>query len=389
MNHTERKTLVTKEFSQRFKYSPTLWVQAPGRVDLMGSHTDYNEGFVLTMAIDRETWIALRPRNDRKIRIHSLNLDGDSTFELDNITRDTAVPWTNYVRGVAQVFQDEGCPLKGFDGLIHSTIPFGSGLSSSAALEVATATAFNVLGNLKLETLKLALLCQRAENEFVGMNCGILDQYSSALGEAGCCVVLDCRNLTHQLASVPEAIRIVICDTSAKRELTGSEYPERRAQCEEGATRLASFYPDVKTLRDVSFEQFTKHRTDLPEIVTQRSCFIIEENQRVLDLAEALARDDRKAISQLTAASYAGACDLFEIGSSEMEVMIKTMRSGPGVIGARQAGAGFGGCMIAFVEKAKVDAFVEHVRQEYMHTTGIRPEAYPVQAAPGAGVLEL
>lgn len=389
MNHTERKALVTKEFSQRFRHSPTLWVQAPGRVDLMGSHTDYNEGFVLTMAIDRETWIALRPRNDRKVRIHSLNLDGDSTFELDNITYDNTVAWTNYVRGVAHVFQDEGYPLKGFDGLVHSTIPFGSGLSSSAALEVATATAFKALSKVAIEPIELALLCQRAENEFVGMNCGILDQYSSALGEAGCSVVLDCRKLTHQLASVPKDICVAICDTRTKRDLTGSEYPERRAQCEEGATRLASFYPDVKTLRDVSFEQFSDHEAGLPPIVARRSRFIIEENQRVLDLAKALSRDDREAISQLTVESYAGARDLFEIGSSEMEAMMKAMRSAPGVIGARQAGAGFGGCMVAFVEHDAIDAFAGYVEKTYLHATGIQSKVYPVQAAPGAGVLEV
>ncbi len=389
MNHAERKTLVTKEFSQRFTYSPALWVQAPGRVDLMGSHTDYNEGFVLTMAIDRETWIALRPRNDRKVRIHSLNLDGDSTFELDNITYDNTVPWTNYVRGVAHVFQDEGSPLKGFDGLIHSTIPFGSGLSSSAALEVATATAFTALSKVTIEPVELAVLCQRAENEFVGMNCGILDQYSSVLGEAGCSVVLDCRNLTHQLASVPEAIRIVICDTHARRELTGSEYPERRAQCEEGATRLASFYPDVKTLRDVSVEQFSDHEADLPPIVARRSRFIIEENQRVLDLANAFSHNDRDRIDTLTTESYAGARDLFEIGSLEMEAMMNAMRSGPGVIGARQAGAGFGGCMVAFVEHEAIEAFAGYVEKTYLHATGLQSKVYPVQAAPGAGVLKV
>lgn len=389
MNHTERKELVTKEFSERFHSTPTLWVQAPGRVDLMGSHTDYNHGFVLTMAIDRETWIALRPREDQKVSICSLNLEGCRTFDLNHITYDESVSWTNYVRGVAKVLQHEGYGLQGFDGLVHSTIPFGSGLSSSAALEVATATAFKALGNFELDPVKLALLCQRAESEFVGMNCGVLDQYSSALGEAGYSVVLDCRNLTHQLASVPEDIRVVICDTRAKRELTGSEYPERRAQCEDGARRLSAFYPDVKALRDVTLEQFTLHEAELPEIVARRSRFIIEENQRVLDLAEALSCNDRTAITRLTADSYTGARDLFEISSQEMEAMIHAMRSGPGLIGARQAGAGFGGCMVAFVQREQIDGFAEHVQKAYLHETGIHPEVYPVQAAPGAGVLQM
>ncbi|MCP4400670.1 MAG: galactokinase [bacterium] len=384
MTQKERKARIAQEFTTRFECEPGMWVRAPGRVDLMGSHTDYNEGFVMTMSIDRETWIALRPRPDQRVRIASLNLEGSCEFSLENITHDRVVPWTNYVRGVAKVLQERGYELQGFDGLIESTIPFGSGLSSSAALEVATATAFKVSGALDIDAVDLALLCQQAENQFVGMNCGILDQYSSALGEAGCSIVLDCRNLTHTLASIPEEISVVICDTRAKRELTGSEYPERRAQCEEGARLLASYLPEVKTLRDVAIEQFERYEDELPDLVAGRSRFIIEENQRVHDLAEALAHDDRHRIDALTAESYIGARDLFEIGSAAMEAMMKAMRSAPGVIGARQAGAGFGGCMVAFVERDRVEVFAEHVHIAYSDDTNIQPNVYPVQAAPGA-----
>ncbi|PIE34321.1 galactokinase [candidate division KSB3 bacterium] len=387
MTRKERKTCIAQGFAARFEQEPTLWVQAPGRVDLMGSHTDYNEGFVMTMSIDRETWIALRPRDDRKVSIASLNLEGSSEFSLDDMTHDQTAPWTNYVRGVIKVLQERGYELQGFDGLIDSTIPFGSGLSSSAALEVATATAFKVLGNLDIDAVNIALLCQRAENEFVGMKCGILDQYSSALGEAGCSVVLDCRNLTHRLASIPEDISVVICDTCAKRELTGSEYLERRTQCETGARLLASLLPEIKTLRDVTIKQFEYYEADLPDFVAKRSRFIIEENQRVLDLAKALEQGDRERIAALTAESYAGARDLFGIGSPEMEVMMKAMRSAPGVIGARQTGAGFGGCMVAFVENGWVEGFAEHVQMMYTDETNIQPNVYPVQAASGAGVL--
>lgn len=387
MTRKQRKARIEQEFIARFGQEPTLWVQAPGRVDLMGSHTDYNEGFVMTMSIDRESWIAMRPRDDRKVRVASLNLEGSSEFSLENISHDESVLWTNYVRGVASVLLEQGHELQGFDGLIDSTIPFGSGLSSSAALEVATATAFKALGDLDIDAVNIALLCQRAENEFVGMNCGILDQYSSALGEAGCSVVLDCRNLTHKLASIPEDISVVICDTRAKRELTGSEYPERRAQCEEGAKLLSGWFPEVKTLRDVTTEQFEGYEDELPDLVAKRTRFIIEENQRVLDLAEALEKDERERIGALTAESYNGARDLFEIGSVNMEAMIKAMRSAPGVIGARQAGAGFGGCMVAFVEREQVERFAGHVQVTYTDATNIQPNVYAVQAAPGAGVL--
>ena len=389
MELEQRKELLVQEFLTRFKNPPTLWSRAPGRVDLMGSHTDYNEGYVMTMAIDRDTWLAAQPRSDRMVTIYSLNLEGGGQFELDDLRPDPVWPWTDYVRGVAKVFQDAGYPLPGFDGLIHSTIPFGSGLSSSAALEVATAMLLKLLGGWEIELTALALLCQRAENEFVGMNCGILDQYSSALGQAGSALLLDCRHLTSRVAALPGGIQVVICDTRAKRALTGSEYGERRAQWEAGAARLAEFYPSVTHLRDVSLAQFRQHEVDLPELVAKRCRFIIEENQRVLDLAEALSNDDLAAIGRLTAESYVGARDLYEISSPEMAAMMQAMAGGPGVVGARQAGAGFGGCMVAFVEQEAVAAFAAHVEQAYRTATAIEPQVYPVWAAAGADPLDL
>ena len=387
MTDDDRKRLVIEEFARRFGGEPGLWVRAPGRVDLMGSHTDYNMGYVLTLSIDRDTWIAARPRSDRIVVVESLGMDGRGVFNLDDITRDGVAPWTNYVRGVARVLLDEGYPLRGFDGLIHSTVPLSSGLSSSAALEVATATLFRVMGGWDVDPVKLALMCQRAENEFVGMNCGILDQYTSALGEAGCALRLDCRDLSSERVPVPDDVCIVICDTQAARELTGSEYPERRAQCEEGARLLARFYPGVRALRDVTLAQFTAHESDLPPVVARRCRFIIEENQRVLDLAAALPAGDRDEIARLTSGSYAGARDLYEIVSPEMVAMMDAMLNGPGVIATRQAGAGFGGCMAAYVEDAQTRDFERHVRRAYTAATGIRPKVFPVQAAPGAGSL--
>jgi galactokinase len=340
MSEALRRTMVSEEFKQRFGQTPTLWAQAPGRLDLMGSHTDYNECYVITMAIDRNTWMAARPRSDRKVLVRSLNMEG-------------------------------------------------SGLSSSAAIEVVTATTLKMLaGNWEIEPVRLALLCQRAENEFVGMNCGVLDQYSSALGQTGHALLLDCRNLTARTATLHDDMRVVICDTRAERELTGSEYGERREQCEEGARRLADFYPAVTHLRDLTLEQFIAHEAALTEVVAKRCRFIIEENQRVLNLADALSADDRAAIRALTEVSYAGAHDLFGIGAPSMEAMMKAMRSGPGVVGARQTGAGFGGCMVAFVEAHAVDAFAQYVSTRYRAETAIEPEVYPVRAAVGAGPLD-
>jgi galactokinase len=380
----QRQSRVRQVFEQRFGAIPSLWCRAPGRVDLMGSHTDYNLGYVLTLPIGHDTWIAARPRDDLAVRLHSMNLDADTSFSLDGIVPDPQARWSNYVRGVAQVLQAEGLQLTGFDGIIHSTVPMSSGLSSSAALECATATIFEALAGWTLAPVKKALLCQRAENQFVGVNCGILDQYTSCAGQEGCALLLDCRDLSSQPVRLAPGIQVVICDTQSKRELAGSEYGRRRAQCEEGARRLG-----LRALREISLQQFDQREAELPPEVAKRCRFIVEENDRVLRLAAALQAFDRPAIRQLTAASFRGACDLYEIGAPAMHTMMQSMLAAPGVIGARQAGAGFGGCMVAFVEEARVDVFDASVRQSYLAATQIQPEVYPVTAAAGAGLLSL
>jgi galactokinase len=387
MDADERRAVVSQAFAERLGSAPAVWARAPGRVDLMGSHTDYNLGHVMTMTIDRDTWVAARPRNDRQVTIYSLNIDGGGSFDLDHIERDQSTPWTNYVRGVAAALQDADHHLTGFDGIIHSTIPFSSGLSSSAAIEMAIAVAFQMVSDFRLHPVEMALLGQRAENQFVGVPCGILDQYSSALGRAGRALLLDCRDLSSRAVPIARNIDVVICDTRAERNLAGSEYETRRAQCEEGVRLLQQTYPAIEALRDVSLERFNAHAGELPEVVARRCRFIIEENQRVLDLANALSGADFDRLHTLFAESYAGARDLYEISVPAMHAMIESMITAPGAIGARQAGAGFGGCMVALVEQGYVNAFSEHVKQTYADATGIQPTVYPVSAADGAGLL--
>ena len=387
MNQQERQAWMADQFVTHFGALPEYWTRAPGRVDLMGSHTDYNDGYILTMTIDRDTWVAAHGRDDGKVGVYSLNSDGGGEFALDDIRRDEEALWPNYVRGVAQMLREADYPLCGFNALIHTTVPVASGLSSSAALEMAAGRMFEQVGGFELDPVALALLGQRAENQFVGVNCGILDQYTSAMGKAGCALLLDARTVTSEDVPIAPSIHVVICDTRARRALVGSQYGVRRAQCEEGALILGAALPHVSALRDVSLREFNARAGDLDPVVAKRCRFIIEENERVLALAAALPAGKRDSIRTLCAASFAGARDLYEIVVPEMEAMLDAMLSGPGVIGARQAGAGFGGCMVAFVEKEAVEIFAGHVWQHYQSATGIEPNVYPVVAAPGAGTL--
>ncbi len=380
---SDRRAAVLTAFDNRYRARPTLWARAPGRVDLMGSHTDYNLGHVLTLPIGRDTWIAALSRADRRVRLYSLNLDDEVTFGLDHIEPGPTRHWSNYPRGVARVLGEEGLALVGCDGVLHGTVPIGSGLSSSAALECVMATVFEALGGWHLEPVEKAKLCQRAENRFVGVNCGILDQFTSCLGREGCALLLDCRDLTSRPVQIAPGIQVVICDTRARRELAGSAYGERRADCEQGAALLG-----VRALRDVTLEAFCRSESSLPGQVARRCRFIIEENERVLRLAEALAAGDRSSIASLCASSFVGASRLYEIGAPAMDAMMAAMRAAPGVIGARQAGAGFGGCMVAFVEARAVDSFALSVQDAYYQATGLVPELDPVEAAAGAGLME-
>jgi galactokinase len=381
--NTQRHNRITEAFEARFTTTPQLWCRAPGRVDLMGSHTDYNLGAVLTLPIGRDTWIAARPNLTRSVNLHSLNLGDTASFSLDSAVKNPDQSWIDYVHGVAEALKEEGLPTVGFDAVIHSTVPLSSGLSSSAALECAAATVFEELGGWQLDPLQKALLCQRAENRFVGVNCGILDQFTSCMGQEGCALLLDCRDLSSQAVAIADGIQIAICDTKSKRELAGSEYGERRAQCEEGARLLGA-----GALREVTPAQFEARQHELPPMVAKRCRFIIGEHARVYSLATALSTGERTAIRQLTAESFDGACKLYEIAAPAMHAMMDAMLAAPGVIGARQAGAGFGGCMVAFVEESLAEAFATAVCNHYSAATGIVPEIYPVTAAAGAGRME-
>lgn len=375
---------MTEEFHREFGGEPELWARAPGRVDLMGSHTDYNLGFVLTLPISKDTWIAARHRDDGIVRLRSLNLDAEDEFRLDQINRASGSKWRNYVRGVPAILRQEGLKLSGCDAVIHSTVPIESGLSSSAALECALATVFEALGGWRLPPQQKARLCQKAENQFAGVNCGILDQYSACLGLDGCALVLDCRDLSTRTMHIAAGIHVVICNTMSRRRLSGGEYSQRRAECEQGASLLG-----VRALRELAPLDLAARRGELLETVARRCEFIVEESARVELLAQALSADDRQSIAALCASSFAGARDLYEIVSPAMETMMECMLAAPGILGARQAGAGFGGCMVALVDAAQTEAFRASVIDSYSRSMQTAPEVWPVVGARGAEAFHL
>ena len=393
MNTAERKKLMAGVFRNLYGEDPDIWVRAPGRVDLMGSHTDYNLGFVMTMPISRDLWIAASARDPRKrkdpvIDIYSLNLEEQARADLNTLQKTENHPWIDYPAGVASILQSRGYSLKGFNGVVHSTIPIGSGLSSSAAFEAAAITLFQEMSGFAVDPLESAKICQLAENSFVGMNCGILDQYSSILGEKNKTVLLDCKQLTHEAVPFPGEFQAVVCDTNAPRQLTESKYGERRSQCEEGARIIGRRFPEVDSLRDAGLEQLEEVSSEMPEPVYKRSRFVIEENRRVLELGDALRNRSHTEIAKLFRESFTGARDLFEISVPAMEQMIDAMNGSPGIIGGRQAGAGFGGCMIALVEKKKTEPFSESVVNRYRQLSGLQADVYPVSTAAGAGRIE-
>ena len=276
-------------------------------------------------------------------------------------------------------------PLRGVDAVIHGTVPIGGGLSSSASLEVAAALMFQEASGFSLPPLKTALAAQKAENQSVGVMCGILDQYASTFGKQGTALLLDCRSLTHVEVNIPRDIRVVICDTNFPRTLAGSAYALRRQECDEGARLLREQDPSIVTLRDVSTPLFQRLKGPLPDIPRRRAQFIVEENQRVMDFTAAVVRDDREAMRRLCTLSFHGERDLYEKTVPAMERMHEAMMAAPGVIAARQSGGGFGGCMIAFVQADEVDAFTAHVGPAYEKATGITPAIVATQPSPGAG----
>ena len=376
----DRNAALSDKFARTFAAAPDMIVRAPGRVNLIGEHTDYNDGFVLPMAINYDVRIAARARLDRTVRLFSATFDQADVFSLDQVQPSADHQWANYVRGVGDVLQREGYVLHGLDAVIEGNVPIGAGLSSSAALELASLTAFRLLSGLAISPVGAALLCQRAEHEFVGVHCGIMDQFVSSLGRAGHALLIDCRSLEHRLVPLPPDVTVVVVDSAVHRELVESGYNERRAQCEEAARRLG-----VHALRDLSVDELAARLKALPPAVARRARHVVSENQRVLDSVAALSRGDVAALGALLNASHASLRDLFEVSTAEIDTLVEIQQSAPGCLGARLTGAGFGGCTVALVRSQAVEAFEKAVRAEYQARTGNIPTFYVCKAVDGAG----
>lgn len=372
-----------------FGPGPVSVVRAPGRVNLIGDHTDYNGGYVLPAAVDCEVRMAFRPSGDERVEMVSVDLGDRVAFDLCKIAPGAGPRWAKYPMGVAWILEAEKYGVKGMRAVVEGNVPIGAGLSSSAAFEVASAMAFCSVSGLKIHREKLAQICRRAENEFVGMQCGIMDQYACLLSRKGCALFLDCTTLEHEAAPLDGRLaRIVVCDTKVKRQLADSPYNRRREECRQAFQILKRHLPDAKTYKDISIPMFKAYEHDLPDPLQKRARHVVTENARVLQAVRSLKKGDMIGFGALMDASHDSLRSDFEVSCRELDLLVGIARDSHGVFGSRMTGGGFGGCTVALVRPDCVDAFIEKVSAGYRQETGTAPGVYVFRPAEGATHLE-
>ena len=379
---------VTERFGESFSGEAPRLATAPGRVNLIGEHTDYNDGFVLPMAIGRAALVAFRPRNDGVLRAHSIAFDETREAAISSLAAPGGHDWFAYVAGVLWAFASEGLPVCGLDLVVDGNVPIGAGLSSSAALEMATARALGAATGTPWEPARMAKLGQRAENAYVGMNCGIMDQFASAACEAGSALLLDCRSLETRAVPLPKGVAVVVMDTGARRSLAASAYNERRAACERVVAEIARGRPGTRALRDVSAEDLEAAKARLDETDARRASHVVAEIARPLALAAAFGEGDLVKAGRLMKESHVSLRDLYEVSCEELDLITGLARRQPSCYGARMTGAGFGGCGIALVDAADVSAFCEEVLFGYKASFELPAALYPCLPMAGARLLE-
>ncbi|OIP70953.1 galactokinase [Candidatus Atribacteria bacterium CG2_30_33_13] len=363
---------------------------APGRVNLIGEHTDYNEGFVLPMAIEREIIMLGQLRNDRLVQVFDLAYKAETKFSLDNLFPSKKDTWANYLMGVVDEIQKTGYILQGANIIFISNIPQKAGLSSSAALEIVTALTMAELNLLKIEPVKMARLCQQAENNFVGVACGIMDQYVSRLGRKDNVLFIDCRTNNYELIPFRDSnYQIVICDSKIRRDLINSEYNKRREECKKATEFFTHrFGHKVQALRDVTIEEFKQYQEQLPETIARRARHVILENDRVQASKKAIEAGDYITFGQLMIESHQSLKVDYEVSCEELDLLVDLALKQEGVLGARMTGAGFGGCTVNLLKREKVNIFKKTIQKEYKRITGIIPDIYITIPADGAKVLK-
>lgn len=379
-----------EEFKARFpRVGKVQAVRAPGRVNLLGEHTDYNQGFVFPMAIDAGIQIAGELNGTGRVNLYSLNYAAKESFLLEEITPSKSNTWVNYIKGVVWQFQKLGLQPQGADLVIQGNVPQGAGLSSSAALEVAAALLLDALHGWGLGAVDLVKLAQKAENEFVGVACGIMDQFASMLGQKDHALFLDCRSLEYEAVPLPlekQGYAVAVVNSGVRRGLAGSEYNTRRQQCEEAVQRLQNELPGVESLRDVSLVDLSLVN-QLPDPLARRARHVVMENARVQQGVTALKAGELEEFGRLLTASHKSLRDDYEVSCAELDLLVELALEVPGVLGSRMTGAGFGGCTIALVPQTSLPAFEKTVSEEYQRHTGIQPEIFVFRPAPGARII--
>lgn len=379
---------INELFTQQFGDDTNAFlIRSPGRVNLIGEHVDYNDGFVLPIAVPLEITLKVRPRADRRVELYAANFDERRSFSLDHLTHQHN--WIDYVQGVAHELAGASVPLHGFEGVVISDVPVASGLSSSAAIEVAAALAFAHLAEQPLAPVDIAKLCQKAENNFVGVNCGIMDQMAVAACRADHALLLDCRD--YSTRQVPFRLKnhsIIVTDSAAPRELASSAYNERRAQCEEGLAQLQKKLPHVMSLRDVTTEELKKYGDDLDPIVRKRVQHVVDEIARTTYACENLENDNLEVFGECMNGSHKSLSELYEVSSAELDWLTDWARQQPGVLGSRLTGAGFGGCTVTLLENSSVDDFQKNLPREYKAAMNRDARCWVCVAVEGAQVME-
>jgi galactokinase len=394
-NDMSLQGLVTTKFKSTFGGAePAFVVRSPGRVNLLGEHVDYNDGWVLPAAIDRAVYLAVGKCDSALASIGAIDLDESATFRVTETGAKLDVAgkplpgWARYPAGVAHVLRDSGLAVAGLDAVFASDVPRGAGLSSSAAVELAFAVAWRELGGWKKSGKELALLCQKAENNYVGVNCGIMDQFACANGRKDHALLLDCRSLDWQIVRLPSHVAIVIADTTKRRELGKSEYNERRAACQTAAGILGRVFPGLRALRDISVAEFNKYSHLLDPLVAKRARHVVEECERTAAAVDSLRRGDLAAFGFAMNESHRTLRDLYEVSCAELDAMVAAAQSLEGCYGARLTGAGFGGCAVALVNASVAEDFKRELAMRYQSVTGLKPEIYVCRAEAGTRILE-